>query len=184
MIDHRRDVGSLPLWLERQEIADDAKDVLASFAWRKDVLNAVGEQHHADAVVVAHGGHGEHGSELTGKLALESLDRPEPFRPGEIDSEHDRELAFLDVPFDERPPHAGGDVPVDSTDFVSRLILTDFGELHPLSLEHAAVFTGEERVDEAAGTKLNELYLPQDLRRHTLADCFATGVGGCRLRSW
>ena len=88
--------------------------------------------------------------------------RAEPLRAREVDGEHDRELALLDVALHERPPHARRDVPVDRAHLVAGLVLAHLGELHPLPLEHGAVLAGEERVHEPARAELDELDLPED----------------------
>src|SRR5688500_13128830 len=177
MIRNSRDVGSPTCRLEREYVTKQAQHVLSAFPWRKYVLDAVSEQHDSNTIVVPHRRHCQHRRQLTRKLALEAADCAEALRAGEVDGQHDCQLALLDVPFHERPPHARCDVPVDRADLVSRLVFTHLRELHPLTLEYTPVFTGEERVHQPAGAQLDELYLPQDLRRNSLTNCFTTSGG-------
>ena len=167
VVDRGHHVGSAPDGLEREEIANDAQHVTPSLPRRNDVLDAIGEKKNANAVVVPNRGHRQHSGQLARQLALESLYRPESLRSGEIDDQHHGELALFDVALDERPAHSRGDVPVDRADLVAGLILAHFRELHSLALEHRAVLAGENGVDQPARPQLDQLYLPQNLGRHS-----------------
>jgi hypothetical protein len=140
------------------------------------VLDPIGEKNNANAIVVLNRGHRQDGGELARQLALESSHRPESLRTREIDDQHYRELALLDITLDERSAHPSGNVPVDRANLVTWLILADLRELHPLPFEHRAVFAGKDRVDQAAGAQLDELHLPQNFRRHS------HWLLGCALR--
>src|SRR5687767_1123152 len=180
VVRHAGDVGSAPDRLEGQDVTEYAKDMLASFPWGKNVLDPVSEQHDAHPVVVSHRRHREYRRELSRELALESPHRSEALRAGEIDSDHHCQLALFDVALHERAAHSRGHVPVDRANLVSGLILAYLGELHSLTLERAAVFAGEQRVDEAARAKLDELHLAKNLGGNAFPYCFAAGIA--RLR--
>jgi len=130
------------------------------------MLDAVGEHHTADAIVVPNRRHREHRGQLRSDFTLESTTCAEALGARHVDREHHGELALFDVAFDVRPLHARGDVPIDAPHFIARLVLAHLGELHPLPLERRAVLAGEQRVHESPRAKLEELHLPQDFRRH------------------
>ena len=67
VLERAGDVGAAPDRLEHEQVADEAQRVAASLARRHDVLDAIGEQHRADAVVVADGRHREHRGELASR---------------------------------------------------------------------------------------------------------------------
>ena len=163
VLERAGDVGTDALWLEGEEVADDAQHVAPALARRDHMLDAIGEQHYADAIVVAHGRHRQDRGQLAGGFALEPAHGTELLRAGEIHGEHDGELALLDVPLDVRAAHAGSDVPVDGAHLVAGLVLAHLGELHSLPLEHGAVLADEKRVDEAARAQLEQLDLPENL---------------------
>jgi hypothetical protein len=129
------------------------------------VLDAVGEEHEPDPVVVAHRREREHRRQLDGQLALEPPRRAEPLRARQVDDEHHGELALLLVAPNERPAHARRHVPVDRPHLVAGLVLAHLGELHPLPLEHRAVLAREHRVDQPPRAQLDEPDLPQHLGR-------------------
>jgi hypothetical protein len=166
IVDCRHHVRSPTDGLEGEQIADDAQHVSPSLPRRNHVLDAIGEQEHAHAIVVSDCRHREHRRQLGGKLALESLDGSKSLRARQVDDEHHGQLALLDVPLHEGSPHARGDVPIDRAHLVAGLVLAHLGELHPLTLEYRAVLAREDGVDEPARAELDELHLPQDLRRH------------------
>ena len=79
----------------------------------------------------------------------------ESARAGEIDGEHDGELALFDEALDERLARAGGHVPVDGAHVVARLVLAHVGELDAAALEGRVVLSGEQ-----------PLHPPRTLQRH------------------
>ena len=171
------DVGAAALGLEGEDVANQTQRMAASLARRHDVLDAVGEHHAADAIVVSDGRHREHRRQLGRDFALESASRAESLRARHVDGEHHRELALLDVALDVRPLHARRHVPIDAAHFVARLVLAHLGELHALPLEHRAILAGEQRVHEPARAQLEQLDLPQHFRRHR-------GAGMCAQPPW
>src|SRR6266436_5977748 len=167
VIDRGHHVGSAPDRLEREEVANDSQHVTPSLSRRNDVLDAIREKKNANAVIVLNRRHRQYRGKLARQLALESSHCPESLRAREIDHQHHRQLALLDVALDEGPAHSGGNVPVDRPDLVARQILSYFRELHSLALEYRAVLPGENGVDKSACPQLDQLYLAQDLGRHS-----------------
>src|ERR1700687_158788 len=143
VIDRSQHVRSAANRLQRQKIADDTQHVSSSLPRWNDVLDAIGEQENTNPIVVPDGGHRQHGGKLTGQLALESFYGSESLRSGEIDDEHDRQLALFDVSLDQGPAHPCAYVPVDRPDLIAWLVLAHFGELHALTLEDGSVFAGK-----------------------------------------
>jgi hypothetical protein len=68
--------------------------------------------------------------------------------------------------------HPSRDIPVDRTDFVTRLVLTDLVKIHALALENAVVLPGQSLADQPVGPDLN---LPNLLKNfagnHGNAEC-------------
>src|SRR5262249_24379156 len=108
---------------------------------------------------------------LRGELALEAAMRAEALGAREIDDEHHRELALLDVALHVRAAHARRHVPIDAAYLVTGPILAHLGELHPLPFEHGAILAGEERVHEPARPELDQFPLAQDLGRRVARRC-------------
>src|SRR5205085_6118867 len=101
------------------------ESVLATFSRWQDMLDVMCEEQRTDPIVVPDRGHREHRGELRGDLALEALARTESLGARQVDGEHHRELALLDVSLDVRPAHARCDVPIDAPNLIARLILAD-----------------------------------------------------------
>jgi hypothetical protein len=70
ILERTANVRALALWLVNQHVANDAQRMPPPFARGDHVLDPIGEQQHADAVVVANGTHGQHRGEF-----------PSPSRP-------------------------------------------------------------------------------------------------------
>jgi hypothetical protein len=125
-------------------------------------MHAVGEIEQADAIVVGYGAEGQDGGQFRGDLALLLETRAELLAAADVDGQHHRQLAFLDEAFDERVPHAGGDVPVDGADVVAGLVFADFLEGDAGALEDAVVFAAEKVLDGPAGSQLQAADLAQE----------------------
>ena len=141
-----------------------------ALARRHKALDAVGELHQADAIVVADGAEGEHGGQLGGHLALLLRPGAELLAAAAIDHQQHGQLAFLDEALDERMAHAGGDVPVDGADVVAGLILAHLLEGDAGALEDGVIFAAEQILDGAAGLQLQAADLTNDFtRQHDLS---------------
>ena len=129
---------------------------------RRDVVFDVAvKKHQADFVVAADGGKREQRAQFGGGLALGALARAEVLRGGDVGHQHERELAFLDVAFDERRAGAGGDVPIDRAHVVARHIGADLVELDAGTAKYRHVLAGEYVGNGAPGADLN-LFDPAD----------------------
>ena len=162
-IDRDRDRGAASDWRGRHEIANQAQRVFASLARGQCMFDPIGEHHQADTIVVAGGRERQHTGHLDGQFVLEMRAGAEARRARHVDHEHDGELSFFDIAFDERAPHAGRYVPVDRAHFIARLVLAYFGELHSLPFEERPVLAGEAGVDEPACAHLDAAHLSQHL---------------------
>src|SRR5687768_4435310 len=111
--------------LEKKNLANDSKNVTPSFFRRNKFLDLVGKENQPDFVVVAYSGEGQDAGDFGGQFAFGLLAGAEEARAGEIDNQHDCELAFLDKLLDERMIHPRGDIPIDRADFVAGLIFAD-----------------------------------------------------------
>src|SRR4051794_37176759 len=125
-----------------------------ALAGRDEALDLVGELDQADTVVVADGAEGEVRGQLGGHLAFLPGAGAEALAAAAVDGEQDRPLPFFDEAFDERVAHAGGNVPVDGSDVVARLVLADLLEGDAGALEDAVVLAAEQVFDGAAGLEL------------------------------
>src|SRR5688500_14666094 len=161
-----RDRRAVPLRTERQHVADHAQRVASPLPRRHEVLDDVGEDEQADAVVVARRGQREDGRDLGGELGLEAATRAELLGAGQVYGEEHGQLALLDVLLHVGSRRARGDVPVDVAYVVTRLVLAYFRELDPLPLEDGVVFAAEQRVDPAARAQLDQADLLEHLARH------------------
>src|SRR5437763_1731126 len=137
MIDHADHVRSLPNGLERQKITHDSEYVLSSLPRRNHILDSIGEQHDANAIVVADRGHRDDSGKLARQLALESLDSAEALRPREVYCKHHGQLALLNVSLYERASHSRRYVPIDRAHFITGLVFSHLGEFHSLAFENA-----------------------------------------------
>ena len=155
------------------------------------MFHAIGEQHHAHAIVVAHCRHREDGAKLRRQLTLETPNGAEPFGPRQVDGEHDRQLALLDVALDERLAHAGRHVPIDGTHLVAGEVLSTSANSIPcpLKTERYSPLKSEFTSPRA---QLDELDLPEDFGRDPDDDALsrfvrlnaAVGIAGRPLGRW
>ena len=143
------DVRSARSRIGVEEVADDRERVAASLARRDEPLDPVREEDRADAVVVADRREREDRRDLRSDLALGPSAAAEQARGGDIDEEHERQLALLDVALDEGAPGPRRHVPVDRPHVVAVDVLADLGELHAAPLEDAVVLAAHSLAHEA-----------------------------------
>ena len=125
-----------------------------SLARRQKPLDAIGELHQTDAVVVTDGTERENGSQFGGDLALLLSAAAELLAAAAIDGQEDRQLAFLDEALDERMAHARGDVPIDGANVVAGLVGADFLEGEAGAFEDGVVLAAEQILDGAPRRQL------------------------------
>jgi hypothetical protein len=113
--------------------------------------------------MVLDGAEGEHRTDLSGGVELGLPRRAEAPRRAHVEEEGDHQLALLHETLYIRSAHARGDVPVDGANVVAGLVFAHLVELHPLSLEHAVVFAGEDVVHHAARRDLDAPHFFQDV---------------------
>ena len=148
-----------PRGLEVEGVAHDARAWSHALPGRHEPLDAVGEEHRADPVVVRHRREGEQRGELGREVALGQVARAEVLGARDVDEQEDRQVALLDELLDVRDADAGRDVPVDGADVVAGRVLAHLGELHAAALEDRVVLAPEPRVDEAVGPDLDAVDL-------------------------
>jgi len=66
-------------------------------------------------------------------------------------------------------PYPRGHVPVDGSNIIAVLILSNLIEFHPASFENRMVFSGQRFVDQPVGCYLNSTDLPDNLAGQHLA---------------
>ncbi len=165
--------GSAPGRLEEQDFADDPQHVAASLLGRDILFHFFGEKDQAHLVVVADGGESEHRGDLGGHLALGLRAGPENSRSAQIHQQHEGQLAFLHIFFDEGMVHPRRHVPINGADIVARLVFAHLLEVHALPLEDAMILPAERLGDQPRGAQLDLAYLLKD---------FARDHGNCGLR--
>jgi hypothetical protein len=106
-------------------------------------LDAIADQHQADAVSVLHGGGCEQGRRLGGPIGLGGAFDAEPHTGGNINDEPQRKRPFFDETADERPALASRDVPVDVANIIARLIGAKLGEGQPNPGAGTVIRTGK-----------------------------------------
>ncbi len=125
------------------------------FAWRDEFLDLIGKQNQANLVVVANCREGQHGGNLRRQLPFRLFVRAKQTGAADIHYQHQRQFAFLDEFLDEGMIHAGRHVPINGAHLVTRLILADLVEIHPLPLEHAMVLPSERFTHEPIRANLD-----------------------------
>ena len=150
------DGGLRALWLEGEDVADDAEGAGGALEWGDDVFEMVGEDGESDLVVGLGGGECEHGGEFGGEVVLGAFGGAERAGGGEVDGEEDGSFALFAEAFDEGSSLSCGDVPVEGLDVVAGLVFADLLEFHAGAAEGAGVVAGDEAVDGASGMELDE----------------------------
>ena len=163
-----RDLSPRASRLGEQELTNKVQQMVATPAGRKELADAIREQHEADAVVVVKRRYREQRGHVSRQLALGDGRRPEPRARADVDREEDVELALLAEFLDVGNVHPGGDVPVDRADIVSRLVLADLLEIESGAPEDAAIRANERLVREDARLDLDLFHDAKDLGRHRL----------------
>src|SRR5918996_2149559 len=121
-----------------------------AFLRRNEKLDAVGEQEQAHFVVVSNRAEREETGDFGSKLAFGLRSAAKIPGSAHIDDQHHSELAFLREFFYEGAAHARRNVPIDRTNFISRLILSHIFKIHSASFENAVVIAGECGFDQTA----------------------------------
>ena len=147
--------GPAPGGLKEQDFADHAQDVAASFFGRDIFLDLLGEKNQAHLVVVADGGEGQHGGDLGRQFAFGLRARTEDARSAQVHQEHEGQLPFLHIFFNERMVHARRDVPINGADFVAGLVFAHLLKIHALPLENAVVLAAQGLGDQTGGAQLD-----------------------------
>ena len=101
-IERQRGICSATFRLEKQDFANEAQRVRATFLRRNKKFDPIGEEKQADLVIVANGAEREQTSDFGGELALRLTGAAEISGRANIDNQHDGELAFFRELFDER----------------------------------------------------------------------------------
>ena len=127
----------------------------AAFARRHEELDSIGEEKQADFVAVFYRGEGEHARDLRRQLALALHARAEVAGRAHVHHEEERELAFFNELFHERPASPRSHVPVDRAHFVAGHVFAHGIEVHAAAFEDAVVLAGERVGDESLGADLN-----------------------------
>ncbi len=127
----------------------------APFARGHIEFDLVGEDDHADLVIVLDCCEGEDGRGFGRNLILGFGSRAKTARGGQVHQKHDQHLALFPEFLDEGRAGTGRDVPVDQADIVTRLVLAHFLELDPLPFEDRMVLPPEEMIDQTAGPDLD-----------------------------
>ena len=143
IIQGERWIRAPALRLEKEDLANEPQGMRAAFLRRNEKLDLIGEEEQADLVVIPNGAEGEQTRDFRRKFALRLRRTAEISRCAHIHDQHHRQFALFGEFLDERGPHPRRHVPIDRANFVARLILAHFLEVHPASFEDAVVIAGE-----------------------------------------
>jgi hypothetical protein len=143
IIEGDREIGRLSFRLKKKNIAEQAENMPAAFTGRYVPFNAIRVSQEADAVVIPGGADREHGGGFGNNGPLRLFARAEPHARRGIDDEHDRQLAFFNVPFHKRGVHPGRYVPINPANVVARLIGPDVFEGQACAFKRRMVFPAE-----------------------------------------
>ena len=115
----------------------------ATLLGRNEEFHPITEEEKADLVVVVNGAEGQDRRHLGRHLTLAFHHASEITGGAHIENDHHRHLPLFGELLDIGFPGAGGDIPVNGADLVSRSVGTHLLEVHPPSLEDALVLSGK-----------------------------------------
>ena len=118
------------------------------------MLDLVGEQDGAHAVLVPHRSERDDGGDLRRELALGELAGAEVARRAHVDQELDRHLALLREALHVGAPGAGGHVPVDRARGVAGDVFPHLVELHSAPPQEREVTADHRFLDSAVRPQL------------------------------
>ncbi len=156
-------IGAPRRRLVGQQLADHAQDLSAPLARRNVALQVIGKKRRTHPVVAARGRECQHRADLHRQRALGAPPGAECAGRAVVHGKENGELTLLQEPLDIGGAEAGGDVPVDGTDVVARLVLAHFGELDAAPAKGARVLPGHDVADEVPGRDLDPPDLGGDL---------------------
>ena len=99
------------------------------------LLHPIGVEDHADIIVILYGTKGERACDLRHSLPLRHTHGTEVLTPRDIHEKDHSKLSLLLVDLDVRTGIACGDIPVDISDIIPRLVLSHLAKGHSSSLE-------------------------------------------------
>ena len=137
-------VGLTALGMEVEHLADDVEDVLAAFLGRDILLYLIGEEDHANLVVVLNGTESQRGGNLRHHVLLQLHLRTELQRARNVNQQHHGQLALLLKDLHIRTMKPGRHIPVNVTHIIPELILAHLAEGHSPTLEGRMVLSGED----------------------------------------
>ena len=116
------------LWVKVEHLSYNIQDVLTSLLWRNILLNAIGEEHHTNLVVVLHCAEGDGSSYLGSHHRLHTLACAEIERARDINQQHNGKFAFLLKHFHVRLAETCCDIPIYVANVIAKLILANLGK--------------------------------------------------------
>ena len=128
----------------------------AAFFRRNEQLHLVAEKQKPDLVVVVDRTESEDRRDLGGEFALAELDTSKQPRGAHIHKKHDSQLALFGEFLDIGHVHAGRNIPVDGSNFITWSIFANLFKIHAPTFENAVVLAREDRVHQPAGAQLDE----------------------------
>ncbi len=141
--------------------SEDGSNIVASESRWRDAQVGPRDQHRPESVLVARGQEADGGGSGKRDLRLRRVLRSEVHRRGEVDDHPRLEVAIRDLVAHVQLAGSGGDVPVDATNIVARLVRTRFAGLTSVARGDALVLTVQLSVE---ATVDGELQRPQHLR--------------------
>jgi hypothetical protein len=112
------------------------------------------DEHRPESVLVARGQEADGGGSGERDLRLRRVLRSEVHRRGEVDDHPRLEVAIRDLVAHVQLAGSGGDVPVDATNIVARLIRTRFTRLASVARRDALVLAVQLSVEATVDAEL------------------------------
>src|SRR5262249_446527 len=138
------------LWLKKQNLTNNTQCMRTSFLWRNEKFNSIREEQQTHLVVVSNCTEGQQAGNFGGQLSFRLRRAAKISRRAYVHNQHDGQLAFFGEFFYKCVTHSRGDIPINRTNFIARLILTHVFKIHSASFEDAMVVPGERGFDQAA----------------------------------
>ena len=149
------DISLRILRLKVDQFANDIKNMFLSLLGRNKFLDLVGEEHHADLIVILYGRKRQRSGNLRNDLFLHYVHGTKVTTPRYVDQQHHGQFALFFEHLYIRAHVAGGHIPVDIADIVAVLILAHFAECHTTAFESRMVLSRKNIARQAAGLYFN-----------------------------
>ena len=138
--------------------------MLSALLGRNILLNLVREEHHSNLIVVLNGAECKRCGYFRYHITLHLLLRSEIERAADINEQHHRKFTFLLINLYIRSMKTCGDIPVNITNIVTKLVFAHLAERHTAAFESRMVLAGKDIATQASCLYFNLTNLFQYVR--------------------